>query len=96
MKRAVISWFKLYTFLVPDDNAIMLRSFGKGLGAGHGAAYRSLARQPIVFKQYSVESGPTAVEGVKRQTASFYISNVLPIQVGKFESVPFLFPAISN
>jgi hypothetical protein len=68
----------------------MLRSLGKGLGVGHGAAYRSLVRQPLTFKYYSVESGP-AVEDVKRQTArataSFYISNVLPVQVGKFESV---------
>jgi hypothetical protein len=78
--------FSLYRLLRPVDNAIMLRSLGKGLGAGHGATYRSsLLRQPLAFKHYSVESGPATIQEVKRQTASFYISNVLPIQVGKFE-----------
>lgn len=70
----------------PQSSAcIMLRSLGTGLGARHGVAYRPLLRQPLVFRHYTVESGLAAAQEVKRQTASFYISNVLPIQVGKFE-----------
>ena len=64
-------------------------------------AINHFQRYPSVsqFKSYSTDTGgnvgndqpsaePTvipAVEEPKRKTASFFISNVLPIQVGKFE-----------